>query len=35
MVVLHFKKTEGNEFLYESTMAITIEQLTKDLVESK
>jgi hypothetical protein len=33
MVVLHFKKTEGNEFLYETTMMITIDQLTQDLVE--
>lgn len=35
MVVLHFKKTEGNEFLYETTMMITIDQLLGELVESK
>lgn len=35
MVLLHFKKTEGNEFLYESTMAISIDQLLEELVESK
>jgi hypothetical protein len=35
MVLLHFKKTEGNEFLYETHTGITIDELTEKLVESK
>ena len=35
MVVLHFKKTEGNEFLFETTTAISIDDLTVELCESK
>ena len=35
MVVLHFKKSEGNEFLYESNMQIKIDDLIKELCEGK
>ena len=35
MVVLHFKKGDGNQFLYETTMALTIDNLTVQLVDSK
>jgi len=33
MVVLHFKRTDLNQFLYETTASISIDQLTVDLVE--
>lgn len=35
MVLLHFKKTEGNEFLYETNMQINIDVLTNELCECK
>lgn len=35
MVQLHFKKTEGNEFLYDTTMPTSIDQLLEELCESK
>lgn len=31
MVVLHFKKAEGNEFLYETNTAIPVAQLVEEL----
>lgn len=35
MVVLHYKKTDTNQFLYETETAIKVEQLLNDLCESK
>ena len=35
MVVLHFKKSQGNEFLYETTTSISIDDLYVQLCESK
>lgn len=32
MVVLHYKKTEHNQFLYETLTCIKIEELLKELV---
>jgi hypothetical protein len=32
MVILHVKRNDGNQFLYETHCNISIEQLTKDLV---
>jgi len=33
MVVLHFKKSDANQFLYETITSISIDQLTEELVE--
>jgi hypothetical protein len=35
MVVLHYKKTDSNQFLYETETSIKIDQLIYDLCESK
>ena len=35
MVVLHFKKNDLNQFLYETTMSIKIDDLLAELVECK
>jgi len=32
MVILHIKRTEGNQFLYETTTAIAFSQLLEELV---
>jgi len=32
MVLLHFKKSDANQFLYETTTAITIDKLVEELV---
>ena len=34
MVKIHYKKTETNQFLYDTTVTINIDQLIKELVES-
>lgn len=33
MVVLHFKKSEGNQFLYETNTAIKVDDLIVELVD--
>jgi len=33
MVLLHFKKSDQNQFLYETTTAITIDKLVDELVQ--
>jgi len=33
MVLLHFKRSEGNQFLYETTTSITIDKLVDELVQ--
>ena len=33
MVLLHFKKTEGNQFLYETTTAIPVDDLVNEICE--
>jgi len=33
MVLLHFKRTEGNQFLYETTTATRVEDLVVELCE--
>lgn len=35
MVVLHYKKTDLNQFLYETNTSIKIEQLLNEVCESK
>ena len=35
MVVLHYKKTDLNQFLYETHTGIKIEDLIQDVCESK
>jgi hypothetical protein len=35
MVVLHFKKSKGNEFLYETVTTIQNEDLYQQLCEGK
>ena len=35
MVVLHFKMSQGNEFLYETTTSIKIDDLYVELCERK
>jgi len=35
MVLLHFKKSDANQFLYETTTAITIDKLVEELVTGK
>lgn len=33
MVLLHYKKTEHNQFLYETKVSIPVEQIINELVE--
>ena len=33
MVLIHYKKTDKNQFLYETTVTIPIEELLPQLVE--
>jgi len=33
MVLLHFKRTEGNQFLYETTTATSVDDLVVELCE--
>lgn len=33
MVVLHFKKGDGNQFLFETTTSVTVDDLTEQLVD--
>jgi len=35
MVLLHYKKSDRNQFLYSTTVMIDIEQLIKEVVNSK
>ena len=35
MVILHYKKTELNQFLYETTVEISIDELIKELREER
>lgn len=35
MVLLHFKRSDQNQFLYETTTAIAIDKLVEELVASK
>jgi len=35
MVVLHYKKTDLNQFLYETQTSIKVDQLLIDVCESK
>ena len=34
MVLIHYKKSEQNQFLYSTTVVIAIEQLIKEIVTS-
>jgi hypothetical protein len=35
MVILHYKRTDNNTFLYETHAEIPVAELTQKLVESK
>lgn len=35
MVLLHFKRSDQNQFLYETTTAVAIDKLVEELVASK